>query len=307
VTFVSDILTDAMQACNAYGTGQTPDAEDSQLALRWANRLLDSLSAEKLGILGIATVTIPLAGAAASYPLGALPQMVTAASAAAAAVLTVAASAGYYVGMRVALSGITQAGWNGSYLVTAIPGGTSITIGLNSTGLAAIVGGAPLVTPMRCMKIKAASVSAANTVDQPVAVVPAEKWRAIPDKTRTGIYIESLFWDAVFPVGALSVTPKPSAGNLLLEIYEQYPGFVNLTDVVVLPPGFELPLINLLALYLCVPFGRPVPPALPKMAADAKQTIQRLYAEVMGTSPPAQLAPPEEAAAQQPAAPAQAV
>lgn len=302
MSLVSDILNDSLLVASAYGAGQTPDPEDSQLALRFANRLLDSLSAEKLAILGLATVTVPLAGAAAAYPLGAVAQAITGGTMASAANFTVPSSTGFYVGMMTVVGGIGQSGWNGSYPVTTIPDGTHITVALNSSALSAISGGSPLITPMRCMKIKAASVLAANGVDGDVEVIPAEKWRAVPDKTRTGIYIEKLFWDTVFPGGTLNVTPKPSAGSLLLEIYQQYPAFVNITDTVVLPPGFELPLVELLALHLCVPFGRPVPPSLPQLATQAKQTIARLSAEILGTSPPAELAPPEEAA-QQPARP----
>src|SRR5262249_9298353 len=67
---------------------------------------------------------------------------VSAGTNAASAVLTVASTAGFKVGDGVFLAGENTAGWNGTYIVTAIGGPASVTISLNSTGLGAFAGAA---------------------------------------------------------------------------------------------------------------------------------------------------------------------
>ena len=50
---ISDILTDALIYVGAYAQGQTPNTDDLSLAFRVVNRKIDSLSAEKLSMLGM--------------------------------------------------------------------------------------------------------------------------------------------------------------------------------------------------------------------------------------------------------------
>jgi len=139
----------------------------------------------------------------------------------------------------------------------------------------------------RPMKIKAAAVIAANGVQKEVKIASAEEYRAIPDLTRTGIYVEACFWDMGYPTGNIYVTPMPSAGTMLLETYQAIIDFVNLTDTIDLAPGFPICIINRLALNLCFPFQRPVPEGLPQLAEDALTTIASLQTEILGSSMPA--------------------
>lgn len=138
----------------------------------------------------------------------------------------------------------------------------------------------------RPMKIKSASVIAANGTQKEAHIASSEEYDAIPDLTRTGIFVENLFWDMGYPTGNISVTPKPSAGNLQLTVYQQILNFMNLTDTVNLAPGYPECVIVLVALKLCFPFGRPIPDGLPQAAADALMTISDLQASIMGSSPP---------------------
>src|SRR5215471_20412446 len=66
---ISDILTDSLIEVGAYAQGQTPNTDDMSLAFRVINRKLDSLSAEKLSMIGMKGQTYPLSGAQ-SYPFG---------------------------------------------------------------------------------------------------------------------------------------------------------------------------------------------------------------------------------------------
>jgi hypothetical protein len=138
----------------------------------------------------------------------------------------------------------------------------------------------------RPMKIKSASVTAANGTQKEVKISSAEEFRGIADLTRTGIFVENLFWDMGYPTGVIYVTPMPSAGNMLLQTYQQILNFVNLTDTVNLAPGFPECVIVILARKLCRPFGRPVPDGLDEDVVDALSTIADLQASCLGSSMP---------------------
>jgi len=74
---ISDILTDALIYVGAYAQGQTPNTDDLNLALRVMNRKIDSLSAEKLSMIGMKRSAFNLTGSS-SYTYG--PGMVWAAT-----------------------------------------------------------------------------------------------------------------------------------------------------------------------------------------------------------------------------------
>ncbi|HEY1896704.1 MAG TPA: hypothetical protein VGG62_10550 [Terracidiphilus sp.] len=59
---VSDILTDSLIFVGAYAQGQTPNTDDMSLAFRIVNRKIDSLSAEKLSMVGLRREQHPLSG-----------------------------------------------------------------------------------------------------------------------------------------------------------------------------------------------------------------------------------------------------
>ena len=59
---ISDILADALIYVGAYAQGQTANTDDMSLAFRVINRKLDSLSAEKLSMVGMLIQTYPLTG-----------------------------------------------------------------------------------------------------------------------------------------------------------------------------------------------------------------------------------------------------
>jgi hypothetical protein len=66
---ISDILQDSLILVGAYAQGQTPNTDDMNLAFRVINRKIDSLSAEKLSMLGLAYHQFGLFGYA-SYTFG---------------------------------------------------------------------------------------------------------------------------------------------------------------------------------------------------------------------------------------------
>lgn len=68
-TDINTLLTDSLILVGAYAQGQTANTDDINLAFRTVNRKLDSLSAEKLTMLGMRREQYPLSGAS-SYAYG---------------------------------------------------------------------------------------------------------------------------------------------------------------------------------------------------------------------------------------------
>lgn len=66
---IPDLLTDALIYVGAYAQGQTPNTDDMSLAFRVYNRKIDSLSAEKLSMVGMLRSQYLLTGAP-SYTYG---------------------------------------------------------------------------------------------------------------------------------------------------------------------------------------------------------------------------------------------
>ena len=150
----------------------------------------------------------------------------------------------------------------------------------------------------RPIKIKSASVVAANGVERTCNLPSADQWAAIPDKSRTGIYVEDLFYDNGFPTGVIYVSPMPAAGSVVLWTFEAIPLLPNQTGTISLAPGYEEVIVKIAAEDLCVAFQRPLTQELAMITAQARTVIEQLNAEIFSapgqppsgpgpTSPPA--------------------
>lgn len=72
-----DIIHDALQEIGVYGSGETPEAADMQLAMRRLNAMLDSWSIEA-GAVTVPTMTpVPLTAGIATYTVGPTGDVVT--------------------------------------------------------------------------------------------------------------------------------------------------------------------------------------------------------------------------------------
>lgn len=138
----------------------------------------------------------------------------------------------------------------------------------------------------RPIKIKSASVVAANGTQMACTLPTADQWAAIPDKTRTGIFIENLFWDAGYPTGNIYVTPMPAAGNVILWTFEAITAIPASTGTVDLAPGYTEALVKIAAQDLCIAFQRPLTQELAAASADAKNVIVQLNAELFAAPMP---------------------
>jgi hypothetical protein len=122
--------------------------------------------------------------------------------------------------------------------------------------------------------------------EHPAKICTADEWAAIDDKTRTGVYVESMFYDQGFPTGNIYVTPKPYGGNMWLWTFEAIPQLPAQTGTVQLAPGFEQAIVDLAAVELCIAFQRPVTQELMASATQAKQVIVELCAEIFNAPAP---------------------
>ena len=220
ISQVNDLLTDALIYVGAYAQGQTANTDDLALAFRVMNRKLDSLSAEKLSMVGLRR---------GMYPLSGLPQYT-------------------YGGAGMQWASAT-----------------------------------------RPIKIKSASVMATNNVERACRVDTAEQWAAVSDKSRTGVYAEDFFYDQGYPTGMCYLSPIPQMGSMVLWTFEPIPQLASQTGTVDLAPGYTETLVTIAAAELCIAFQRPLTEELAGAAAQAKNVIAQLTAEILSAPAP----PPE--------------
>lgn len=145
-----------------------------------------------------------------------------------------------------------------------------------------LTGAETYVLTTRPVRIKSASVVAANGVAQPVEIISAERWAAIADRTRTGVYAEVLFCDFGLALCTVRLSPRPATGQLELWVYRALASLGALSTSFNLPPGYLRALRLNLAVELASEFGRQVPDSLIANANEAKTAITNLNSFVLG-------------------------
>lgn len=111
--------------------------------------------------------------------------------------------------------------------------------------------------------------------EHPVEVVDADRWAAIPDKTRTGIP-DTLYYDPAAPLGRVNLYPVPDqAYALALWVWDSLPTYTSINEMLVLPPGYARMYRYNLALDLAPEWGKDIPPAVIQNALDSKAAIKR--------------------------------
>jgi hypothetical protein len=218
---IGQLLLDSLIYVGAYAQGQTANPDDLSLAFRVINRKLDSLSAEKLTMVGMGRLAGQLNGQP-SYGLG------------------------------------PGQAWN---------------------------------VATRPIKIKSASTLANNNTESPARIVTADQWAQVPDKSRTGIFVEDLFYDNGFPTGVCYVSPMPFSGQIVLWMFQAIPQLPAQTGTINLAPGYEQAILTIAAVDLCIAFQRPVTQELMTVAAQSKDVIVQLNAELFDAPMPAPAGP----------------
>ena len=143
----------------------------------------------------------------------------------------------------------------------------------------------------RPIKIKSASVVAFNNTERPARIATADQWAQVPDKSRTGVFVEDLFYDNGFPSGVCYVSPIPASGNMILWTFQPIPQLPAQTGTINFAPGYEQAILSLAAVELCIAFQRPLTQELAASAAQSKDVIVQLNAELFDAPMPAPAGP----------------
>ena len=142
----------------------------------------------------------------------------------------------------------------------------------------------------RPVKIEAVSVVDAAGVEQTARPLNAAQWGDVVDKSRTGAYAEAYYCDFGLPTTNIWLTPKPGAGTMNVRVMQAFTAFGNTAVSVGLMPGYEQALMLNLALDLAATLGKQVAPSLATFAAQSKDALVKLQADMIGI--PATLAAP---------------
>jgi len=115
-----------------------------------------------------------------------------------------------------------------------------------------------------------------DPLDIPLRILTDTEYAAIGIKTLESTYPEYLWFNRTFPLGALFLSPVPSAGHtLVLWTRGVVASFATLDTDVQLGRGYARALRYALALELCAEYGREVPVGVAAGAVDALATIKR--------------------------------
>ena len=135
----------------------------------------------------------------------------------------------------------------------------------------------PFALPERPVRIESASV-ACGGIDSPLEIVDSAGWEATPEKQATSVYVRKLFCDYGYPSAQVFVAPIPRlSGQLEMWIYVTIPQFSSLTQIIDLPPGYEIALRYNFAVALLPEYPRSAAdPSLPAQAQMFKASIVQL-------------------------------
>jgi hypothetical protein len=160
---------------------------------------------------------------------------------------------------------------------------------LSLTGAATYtIGTGATFNTVRPEKIRAASIFVSNNAQQKVEIVSAEKFTALADRVRTGLFADMLFYDAAYPNGNISLWPIPLTGATLdLLSLKPVALFVAITDTVAFPPGYLEALKYALAVAIEPEFPDAVMnPAIVARAAATRASLATLNEVAIGGAMP---------------------
>jgi hypothetical protein len=122
-------------------------------------------------------------------------------------------------------------------------------------------------------------ISSDGSLRYPVAVLTPQAWAAIAMQDMAGGIPQGIYHDRAYPVSTIYVYGQPME-NLTLELYawHQVPIFTSLTDVVLLPPGYEDALVLNLAVRLAPHFQRIIPDDVRMQARESLMRLESINA-----------------------------
>lgn len=131
--------------------------------------------------------------------------------------------------------------------------------------------------PVRPIRIEAASV-ASGGIDSQLEIVDSAGWEATPEKQAQSVYVRKLYCDYAYPNSTVYIAPIPRLGGTLeMWIYTPLLQFTDLTQLIDLPPGYEMALRYNFAIAILPEYPRSqVDPTLPAQAQNYKASLVQL-------------------------------
>lgn len=136
-----------------------------------------------------------------------------------------------------------------------------------------------LVSTVRPVKVESAAQILLD-IDYPIVILTQEQYRGIPAKSIRTTLMTDLYYDPTLPNGTLYGYPIPSVNaEIKLRTRTQLQRFSDLTDVVVLPPGYEQTIVYNLAVLLGPEYERAVPADVGREAILSLMNLKRFNHE----------------------------
>ena len=115
-----------------------------------------------------------------------------------------------------------------------------------------------------------------GTLSYPIEIWNAEQFAGIAIKTQTNAWPYILWYQPSMPDGVINLWPVPDAASTLHVLTRvSLLNFAALTDVLVLPPGWEDAIANNLARRIAPEFGKKVSPDIREMAIETLKVLKR--------------------------------
>ena len=164
-------------------------------------------------------------------------------------------------------------------LFTLTPGHAPTLIGPNLT--APDFGMTP--RPVRLESCNLVLTDQTPAVDVPMNIRDNKWWEEERVKLLQSNVPTDVFYQPLFPSGVLNFWPVPNyAYQVRLETWASVStvplnssGLPNLAATFSMAPGYEMLVQKSLAVYSCVPYGKPVTPELREELREAKATVQK--------------------------------
>jgi hypothetical protein len=126
-----------------------------------------------------------------------------------------------------------------------------------------------------------------NTVDTPLTMLNTyEEYLDITTKTMSGDATYAFYLPS-YPLGTLYIYPQPTSGSFFITRTESLPTFTSITDTIVLPAKYILPIRFSLAELFSVTFQTVISPAVSTMANRYRVSLRKSNTRVPTLQMPA--------------------
>ena len=121
------------------------------------------------------------------------------------------------------------------------------------------------------------AVYASDGLRYPLAILTPQLWSRIGMQD-IGTIPQGIYFDRGYPVANIYIHGQPAGGELELYVWHVIPGVVSLSDVVVIPPGYEDALVLNLAVRLAPHFQKEVHPDVRQQARESLMRLESINA-----------------------------